>query len=68
MSNWIDGVTGKPVGPQCEPHCWHLHTGALLLVVKDGHVVESCCKCNAMRQIHRDHRAEWPSGRRGHGA
>ena len=36
-------------------HCWHPHTGPLMMVIKEGHVVQSCCKCQDMRQVHRGH-------------
>lgn len=36
-------------------HCWHLFLGTLWMVVKPGHVVQSCCKCPKIRQVHRDH-------------
>lgn len=36
-------------------HCWHIFTGPLLMVIRDGHVVQKCCKCPAMRQVHREH-------------
>lgn len=36
-------------------HCWHLHKGPLMMVIKEGHVVQSCCKCQNMRQVHRAH-------------
>lgn len=37
-------------------HCWHAFRGPLMMVVPDGHVVETCCKCHKMRTIHADHR------------
>lgn len=36
-------------------HCWHPHTGPLMMVIKEGHVVQSCCKCQQLRQVHRAH-------------
>ncbi len=37
-------------------HCWHPTRGGVLMLVKDGHTVQQeCCKCSALRQIHRDH-------------
>lgn len=36
-------------------HCWHVHRGPLLLVVRDGHVPMSCCKCGAIQTMHADH-------------
>lgn len=51
MENKRDGFGSS----QCK-HCWHIFTGPLLMVVPDGHVVEKCCSCKAMRTIHRGHR------------
>lgn len=45
-------------------HCWHLKRGAIWMVVKDGHVIQECCKCPQTRSIHGDHAFE---DRRGHG-
>lgn len=28
------------------------------MVIKDGHTVQQCCKCQAIRQIHLDHADE----------
>jgi hypothetical protein len=36
-------------------HCWHAKHGAIWMVVKDGHVVQECCRCPATRSVHRDH-------------
>ena len=36
-------------------HCWHLKQGPIYMVVNDGHVVQKCCHCGAIRQVHRDH-------------
>ncbi len=36
-------------------HCWHSYRGAIWMVVPDGHVVQKCCKCTAMRTTHVDH-------------
>jgi len=36
-------------------HCYHLHRGPLLMVVPNGHVVLSCCKCKNLRTQHADH-------------
>lgn len=41
-------------------HCWHLHQGALNMVLKDGFVPEQCCGCGEVRQVHADHRGETP--------
>ena len=41
-------------------HCWHLHTGPLLMVVPEGHVVEKCCQHpEATRLVHVDHLEGW---------
>jgi hypothetical protein len=39
-------------------HCWHRKNGAIWMVVKDGHVVQECCRCPATRTIHLDHAME----------
>ncbi len=36
-------------------HCWHAKRGGVWMVIKDGHTVQECCKCSAIRQVHRDH-------------
>lgn len=36
-------------------HCWHLKTGPIYMVIKDGHIVQMCCKCSNTRTIHKDH-------------
>ena len=36
-------------------HHWHVTEGALMIVLKDGHVHQTCCRCPATRTIHRDH-------------
>ena len=36
-------------------HCWHAHRGPVMMVIKDGHTVQQCCKCQATRQVHLDH-------------
>ncbi len=35
--------------------CWHLYTGAIFMVIPDGHVVQECCACRKRRTIRRDH-------------
>lgn len=37
-------------------HCWHMFMGAIHMVVRPGHVLEECCKCDALRQVHIEHR------------
>lgn len=39
-------------------HCWHRHNGPILLVVHDGEIVQTCCRCHRIRTIHRDHEHE----------
>lgn len=39
-------------------HCWHAHRGPLWMVLKDGQVVQVCCKCDKHRTIHADHTLE----------
>lgn len=36
-------------------HCYHMYTGAIWMVVPDGHVVQKCCKCTSTRTVHIDH-------------
>lgn len=36
-------------------HCWHAYCGPIWMVIPDGHTVQKCCKCPAMRTIHVDH-------------
>lgn len=45
------------VSPQClqASHCWHTMRGPLWIVLKDGFIVQQCCRCEATRQVHRDH-------------
>jgi len=37
-------------------HCRHTYRGSLMMVIPDGHVPEQCCKCDAMRTVHAEHR------------
>jgi hypothetical protein len=48
----------KDEGHCCDGHCWHAKHGAIWMVVKDGHVIQECCRCDATRSIHRDHAME----------
>lgn len=41
-------------------HCWHVHRGAIWMVLKDGHIVQECCRCEATRTIHAEHAKEAP--------
>ena len=50
-------VTNSPAEKERCDHCYHRHTGPLMMVIKDGHIVERCCKCGCLRQVHR--RARW---------
>ena len=36
-------------------HCWHLRERPIHMVIKDGHMIQTCCKCQAIQQVHRDH-------------
>jgi hypothetical protein len=38
----------------CE-HCWHPQEGPYMMVLRDGHILQKCCKCGAGRQVHRAH-------------
>lgn len=40
---------------ECAKHCWHAYQGAYHMVLKDGHILQKCCRCPATRQVHRDH-------------
>lgn len=40
---------------ETEGHCWHPKKGAIAMVVPDGHVVQQCCDCPAIRTIHEAH-------------
>ena len=52
-------AAGKEDGHCCSSaHCWHRKTGAIWTVVKDGHVLQECCRCPATRTIHLDHAME----------
>lgn len=42
----------------CADHCWHNFVGIIHMVVPDGHVVQKCCRCEEMRDIHRDRARE----------
>lgn len=44
--------------PREHEHCWHLHRGPLMMVLRDGHVVQNCCKCQATRTVHGEHAHE----------
>jgi len=39
-------------------HCWHAKEGAFMMVMRDGHIMQQCCKCGACRTVHRDHALE----------
>ena len=36
-------------------HCWHLFTGPLWMVLRNGEMVEECCLCKEHRVVHREH-------------
>jgi hypothetical protein len=59
MNSWMkkfQGEDGKDEGHCCASgHCWHRKTGAIWMVVKDGHVIQECCRCDATRSVHADH-------------
>ncbi len=38
-----------------EPHCWHLQRGPSWMVLPDGQISQTCCKCPATRTIHKEH-------------
>lgn len=35
--------------------CFHAYRGPCHMVLKDGHVLQQCCTCQRMRQVHADH-------------
>jgi hypothetical protein len=41
----------------CEHH-WHAFSGVIHMVVPQGHIVQSCCKCSSIRTVHRGHAHE----------
>ena len=43
-------------------HCWHAHRGPIMMVLKDGHILQKCCHCEETRQVHRDHLFDGSSG------
>lgn len=47
-------------------HCWHAKRGAIWMVVKDGHVIQECCRCPATRSVHADHAHDTCLGRDGY--
>lgn len=36
-------------------HCLHSHRGPIHMVLKDGHVLLECCKCDYTTTKHIDH-------------
>jgi hypothetical protein len=36
-------------------HCWHAHEGPYMMVLRDGHILQKCCKCQGTRTVHRAH-------------
>lgn len=41
-------------------HCWHLDGGPVMMVIRPNHVIERCCHCDAIRQVHSGHRFSHP--------
>ena len=39
-------------------HCWHAKRGPIWMVIQDGHVVQACCTCHAVRTVHVEHLQE----------
>lgn len=37
--------------------CYHDYRGPIHMVIPDGHIVQKCGRCEAMRTIHAEHRA-----------
>lgn len=42
----------------CCTHCWHLFTGPIWKVMRNGFIIQECCKCGEHRELHRDHAYE----------
>lgn len=36
-------------------HCWHAKSGPYMMVLRDGCILQQCCKCDATKQVHKDH-------------
>lgn len=36
-------------------HCWHHHRGPFMMLLHDGEILQTCCKCHNTRTIHFDH-------------
>lgn len=51
-------------------HCYHATTSPLMIVLKEGYIHQTCCKCPATRMVHRGHAGQerdgdvdrWPRG------
>jgi hypothetical protein len=52
-----DAVSGQWNNDGCK-HCWHHFSGPIWMVLKDGQIVQKCCKCDATRVVHQDHAHE----------
>lgn len=44
-------------------HCWHVHRGPMAVCLRDGYVVQICCKCGVHRELHADHVFDEKHGR-----
>lgn len=46
----------RPSGLQHQhSHCWHATRNATMIVLKDGYVHQTGCKCPETRSVHQDH-------------
>ena len=45
--------------PTPHQHCYHALRGIIAMVIPNGHTVQKCCKCEAIRTIHIDHANSW---------
>lgn len=36
-------------------HCWHDYQGPTWILLKDGYIVQACCRCKARRNVHAAH-------------
>jgi hypothetical protein len=36
-------------------HCWHVQEGPSMIVLRDGFILQECCKCHEHRTVHKAH-------------
>lgn len=52
----VNSATAKEMN--CDrglPHCWHISTKPILMVLPDGHLPVVCCVCRKTKTMHKDH-------------